>query len=106
MWTIEDALPVVRNLSAIAKEHGFSVALYGDVLAAGRSSEDGDLDLFFIASEDRTNALHAEICLKAIAEKYGIAVPKLSPLCTAHIELGKEKRIDAQFLDYTPLRES
>ena len=106
MWTIEDALPVVRSLMSIGKEHGFYVALYGGVLATGKSSEDGDLDLVFMAIEDRTTASHAQACLKAIAEKYGIAPPKLTPLCTAHIDLEKGKRIDAQFLDYVPLRES
>lgn len=106
MWTIENALLVVRTLVPIAKEHGFAVAIHGSVVSTGKSSDDGDLELFFIASEDKTTASQAEACLKAIGEKYGIALPKLSPLCTAHIDIEKGKRIDAQFLDYTPLRES
>jgi hypothetical protein len=105
MWTIKDAMPIVRGLVTIGKKHGFDVALHGSVLATGKSSAVGDLDLFFVASEERTTASHAEACLKAIAEKYEIALPKLTPLCTAHIDIEEGKRIDAQFLDYTPLRE-
>ena len=101
MWTIEDALPLVRSIAVIGKEHGFSVALYGSVLVAGQSSK--DLDLFFIAAENRTSAVHAQACLKAVAEQFGIECPRLTPICTSRIELGDGKRIDAQFLEFTQL---
>lgn len=101
IWTIENALPVVRSVAVIGREHRFSVALYGSVLVAGESSK--DLDLFFIASENRTCADHAKACLKAIAEKFGINCPRLTPICTSRIELGDGKRIDAQFLEFKQL---
>jgi hypothetical protein len=37
LWTLEGALPVIRRIAAIAKEHGFTVALYGSVLMKGES---------------------------------------------------------------------
>ncbi len=101
MWTIENALPVVRSIAVIGREHGFSVALYGSVLVAGESGK--DLDLFFIASENRTCADHAQACLKAIAERFAANCPRLTPICTSRIELGDGKRIDAQFLDAAQL---
>jgi hypothetical protein len=101
MWTIEDALPVVRTVAIIGRDHGFSVALCGSVLVAGESGK--DLDLFFIAAENRTCAAHAQACLKAIAERFGIGCPRLTPICTSRIELGDGKRIDAQFLEFTQL---
>jgi len=44
LWTLEGAMPIVRRIAAIAKEQGFTVALYGTVLSEGQS--DGDLDLY------------------------------------------------------------
>ncbi len=101
IWTIEDALPVVRSIAVIGREHGFSVALYGSVLVAGESSK--DLDLFFITADKKTCAVHAQACLKAVAEKFGIECPRLTPICTSRIELGEGKRIDAQFLEFKQL---
>ena len=46
MWTLDDALPLVRKIAPIAKRNGFSVALYGSVLEEGKS--ENDLDLFFL----------------------------------------------------------
>jgi hypothetical protein len=103
-WTIENALPVVRSIAVIGREHGFSVALYGSVLVTGESSK--DLDLFFIAAENRTSTVHAQACLKAIAQEFGINCPRLTPICTSRIELGEGKRIDAQFLELNQLRQS
>ena len=103
MWTMENALPVVRDIANIGKDHGFSVALYGSVLVAGES--DNDLDLYFIAEEDRTFAVHARVCLTAIAKEFGINCPQLRDNRTARIELGCGKRIDAQFLEFTQLGE-
>ena len=103
MWTIEGALPVVRDIAAIGRKHGFSVALYGSVLVSGESSK--DLDLFFIAAEEMTCAVDARACLTAIAKALGIDCPQLTPMCTARVELGCGKRIDAQFLESAQLRE-
>lgn len=101
MWTIEDALPVVRSIAVIGREHGFSVALYGSVLVAGERSK--DLDLFFVAAGNRTSAIHAQACLKAIAKEFGIECSRLTTICTSRIELGDGKHIDAQFLEFKQL---
>jgi hypothetical protein len=101
MWTIEDALPVVRAIAIIGRKHGFSVALYGSLLVTGETS--GDLDLFFVVGEERTCAVHAQTCLKEIAERFGIDSPRLTSFCTSQIKLGERKCIDAQFLEYTQL---
>ncbi len=102
MWTIENALPVVKSIAVIGREHGFSVALYGSVLVDGQSNK--DLDLFLIAAREKmTCAVDAQSCLTAIAAKFGIECPRLTPVCTSRIELGPGKRIDVQFLDFTQL---
>lgn len=49
MWTLDEALPLIRKISPIARRHGFSVALYGSVLERGRS--ENDLDLFFVEQD-------------------------------------------------------
>jgi len=102
-WTLDSAVPVVQKITAIAREHGFSVALYGSVLANGRS--DNDLDLYFIVAEDRTTAVHAQACLDAIAEKLAEvkSCTTLTLSRTSRIQFRDGKRVDAQFLDGTPL---
>jgi hypothetical protein len=64
LWTLEGALPVIRRIVAIAKEHGFTVALYGSVLMKGES--ENDLDLYFIAAEEKTSAVHAQSSVDAV----------------------------------------
>lgn len=49
MWTLQEALPLIRKISPIAEKHGFSVALYGSVLVRGESEK--DLDLFFVEQD-------------------------------------------------------
>jgi len=49
MWTLDEALPLIRKISPIARRRGFSVALYGSVLDRGKSEK--DLDLFFLEQE-------------------------------------------------------
>ena len=49
MWTLDSAIPLIRRISPIAQRHGFSVALYGSVLDAGKSEK--DLDLFFVEQD-------------------------------------------------------
>jgi hypothetical protein len=49
MWTLDNALPLIRRISPIARRHGFALALYGSVLDKGESEK--DLDLFFIRRE-------------------------------------------------------
>jgi hypothetical protein len=101
LWTLEGALPVIRRIVAIAKEHGFTVALYGSVLMKGES--ENDLDLYFIAAEEKTSAVHAQSSVDAVEKTLGEAkCVQLTPNCT-RIQLKDGKRIDTQFLDYTPL---
>lgn len=44
MWTLEEAVALVRSLEPTAIKHGYHLALGGSVLMAGQS--DKDLDLF------------------------------------------------------------
>jgi hypothetical protein len=64
MWTLDEALPLIRKISPIAREHGFSVALYGSVLDRGRSER--DLDLFFI--EQDPDICDVQGCLDEISK--------------------------------------
>jgi len=64
MWTLNDALPLIREISAIALRHGFSVALYGSLLDRGESEK--DLDLFFV--EQDPEICHVQGCLDEIRE--------------------------------------
>jgi hypothetical protein len=101
LWTLKGAVPVIRRIAAIAEEHGFTVALYGSVLLKGES--ESDLDLYFIAAEEKTGAVHAQSCVDAIEKTLGEAkCVQLTRNCT-RIQLKDGKRIDTRFLGYTPL---
>jgi hypothetical protein len=63
MWTFDDALPLIRQIVPIAERNGFSLALYGSVLALGESTS--DLDLFFVEQGETPCCVH--ICLDEIA---------------------------------------
>ncbi len=63
MWTLDNALPLIRKISEIALRNGFSVALYGGVLDRGRSEQ--DLDLFFV--EQNPGICNVDGCLTDIA---------------------------------------
>jgi hypothetical protein len=103
LWTLEGAVPIIRRIAAIAEEHGFTVALYGSVLMKGES--ESDLDLYFIAAEEKTSAVHAQSCVDANREK----TLSEAKVCSTDAQLYPysaqrwRKRIDTQFLDYTPL---
>jgi hypothetical protein len=97
MWTLEDALPLIRKISQIALRKGFSVALYGGVLDRGTSEQ--DLDLFFI--EQDPYICNVDGCLTEIA-----GLPEIHHLGTRHdctggelcvIWLADGRHIDAQF---------
>jgi predicted nucleotidyltransferase len=81
LWTLEGAVPILRRIAAIAEEHGFTVALYGSVLMKGES--ESDLDLYFIAAEEKTSAVHAQSYVDAIEKTLGEAkCVQLTPNCT------------------------
>jgi hypothetical protein len=46
IWTLEEALPLIREWQPIAKSCGFHLALGGGVLNTGKSRK--DLDLYFL----------------------------------------------------------
>jgi hypothetical protein len=50
IWTLENALAIIRAIAPIAKNCNFYVALRGGVLNCGES--DSDLDLCFLSRED------------------------------------------------------
>lgn len=100
MWTLEDALPLVRKICPIAQRHGFSVALYGSVLDKGES--ENDLDIFFV--EQDHDICNVQGCLDEISK-----LPEVRSVGTAYqgtggafnvIRLHDERVIDAQFRSY------
>jgi hypothetical protein len=97
MWKFDEALPLLRQIVPIAERNGFSVALYGSVLAIGESSN--DLDLFFIEQSEGAGRVH--ICLDEIAR-----LPEVRTAGTAMqgvggafsiIRLHDGRIVDAQF---------
>lgn len=101
-WTITTAVPVVQQVALIARKHGFAVALYGGVLNNGRS--DHDLDLYFITAEQNTTTTHMQQCLGEIATLLGATCHAQGNSC-ARVQFNDGRRIDAQFIDYTPLHD-
>jgi hypothetical protein len=63
MWTLENALPLVREIAPIAQRCGLSVALRGSVLLRGESYN--DLDLLFVVEEP--DICDVRRCLQEIA---------------------------------------
>lgn len=97
MWTLDSALPLIRQVSPIAARHGFSVALYGSVLDRGTSEK--DVDLFFI--EQDQDICDVKGCLEEIArlpEFHHYTLHECPSGSIAVIWLQDRKRyIDAQF---------
>jgi hypothetical protein len=98
MWTPDNALPLIRRISPIARRHGFSVALYGSVLNQGESKK--DLDLFFIEQDPDISDVRG--CIDEIAKLPEIDHCGEAIACTGGnlcvIWLSHPKRhIDAQF---------
>ena len=59
-WTLEEALPLIRNLQPQAHQFGYHLCLGGGVLNTGRSEK--DLDLYFLPmspSDDKAAELKA-----------------------------------------------
>jgi hypothetical protein len=102
LWTLEGALPVIRQVAAIAKGHGFAVALYGSVLNEGQGH---DLDLYFIVEQPKTTAVHAQTCVDEIAKTLAEVecCTQVTPMHTSRIKFRDGKHVDAQFVDFTPL---
>ena len=92
MWTLNDALPLIRRIEPIAKRHGFSVALYGSVLYRGESEK--DLDLFFV--EQETDICDVGRCLGEISTLSEIRhISRHDNVCV--IRLKDKRRMDVQF---------
>ncbi len=100
MWTLGDALPLIRKISPIAQRHGFSIALYGSVLDRGESEK--DLDLFFV--EQEPDICDVQGCLDEIATLREVRSAGIAMQCTGGafsvIRLLDKRVIDAQFRSY------
>jgi len=97
MWTLNDALPLIRKIEPIAKRHGFSLALYGSVLYRGESEK--DLDLFFV--EQEPDICDVERCLGEISTLSEIR--HISPhgnVCV--IRLKDQRHVDVRFCGCSP----
>jgi hypothetical protein len=97
MWTLDEALPLIRKISPITQRHGFSVALYGSVLDRGESEK--DLDLFFV--EQDPEICDVQGCLDEIAKLPEVAhcgeeIPGVGGAISV-IWLQDGRHIDAQF---------
>lgn len=99
-WTLENALPVTREISVISDKHGFLVALYGSVLVKGESNS--DLDLYFV-NKERATMDHAKACLIELSKALSVMCTPLSPQSTSRIQFQDGRHIDAQFIELTPL---
>jgi hypothetical protein len=88
MWTLHEALPLIRKISDAARSCKFSVALYGSVLEQGKSSK--DLDLFFVAQDPACDVVR---CRNEIRK-----VPEVRRFGHCTIWLVDGRHIDAQFL--------
>jgi hypothetical protein len=96
VWTLENALPIIRKLAPIAEEHGFSVALYGGVLASGQSAN--DLDLFFVLQKDECDVDGCLQKIRQLPEVTRIGAPvNLFGGPVVFIWLQNGDHIDAQF---------
>jgi hypothetical protein len=69
-WTLDGALPLIRQIGNIAREQGFRVALRGSVLERGESEH--DLDLFFTVEEQETTFNHVQHCVDAMMQLTGV----------------------------------
>jgi hypothetical protein len=88
MWTLDEALPLIRKISDAARSCKFSVALYGSVLEQAESSR--DLDLFFVKQDPACNV---ELCRNEIRK-----LPEVRHFGHCVIWLVDGRHIDAQFL--------
>jgi hypothetical protein len=93
LWTLETALPVVTRIAAIAKNHGFAVALYGSVLNEGHGQ---NLDLCLIAQQPQTTSVNAQACIDEIAGIIEVERCARGP-DLALIHFRDRRRIDMQF---------
>jgi hypothetical protein len=97
VWTLEDALPIIRAIAPIAERCGFSVALRGSVLIKGRSEK--DLDLLFV--EEEPDICDVRRCLDEIAGLLEVRIAGPPHTCSgghcAVIRLTAGRHIDAQF---------
>jgi hypothetical protein len=99
-WTLDNALPMIRTLATIAEKQKFSTALYGSVLVNGQGD---DLDLYFMAQEVMTTESHVRACLAEVEKLPEVKSCPFRNGCTSTIWLKDGRRIDAHFLEYTPI---
>lgn len=97
MWTLDNVLSLIRQIVPIAERNGFSLALYGSVLAIGESTN--DLDLFFVEQSEAVGRVH--VCLDEIARlpevrTAGTAMQGAGGAFTV-IRLHDGRIVDAQF---------
>lgn len=88
MWILAEALPLIQKISQVARDCGFSVALYGSVLDSGKSEK--DLDLFFVG---QCPDCDVERCRREVRQ-----LPEVAGFGHCAIRLKDGRHIDAQFL--------
>jgi hypothetical protein len=99
MWTLDEALEVIRALQPITRDYSYHLALGGGVLNKGTS--DKDLDLYFLpldnGSETKPNELAAYL-----DEIWGVGEPiggegyqDMEGIIKRKYKYGRDARIDA-----------
>lgn len=99
-WTLQNAMPLIREIAPIARRCGFLVALYGSVLETGCSPK--YLDLVLVVQEP--DIADPRIFLKELAElpiihHVGDLSEGLRRRRTAVVCLHNGRHIDLQFVN-------
>jgi hypothetical protein len=97
VWTLEQALPIIRKIAKVAKKCGLDMALRGSVLLRGESRN--DLDLLLIVEDPEI--LNVERCLREMRHLPEVReIGYLHPVGggrNATVWLRDGKRIEARF---------
>lgn len=110
VWTLEEAVPLLKELREVTTKVGFAVALAGSILYRGTSTKDLDIVVFPLRVEDPQAELDLT-ALKEALEEFGLC-PVLSreavtqgwrkqgSLDTKHVEVWQYqgRRVDLLFL--------
>lgn len=77
MWTFAEAQQEVKRVQQASRAFGYHVALGGGVLNVGKSEK--DLDLYFLALDDKDSSPNAADLVKWLESLWGAATPINDP---------------------------
>lgn len=73
VWTLEQALTLIRSLQPSLRSYGFHLCLGGGVLNAGESRK--DLDLYFLPLDNTGSDADVDGLVNFLSDMWGIGVP-------------------------------